>query len=312
MNKSKFYFAGLFCLLLLFTGIAPARDTRSMQRPMLWQINSTPASYLFGTIHLPDPRLSKLEPRVEAAFTKSDAVYTEIELDPAKQMESAMKMMRSDGKTLSQTLPNDVRELLDARLKKINPQLNAVPFEPMKTWAIYAMVALLEQQMKYPNIKPLDMMLFERAQKEGKKAGGIETIDEQLGYFEQFSEQEQITLLKTTLEQMNEMEAKGEDMTELMLQWYLTGDIESFSDLMQKVPLAEDEKLNQRIEKILLTDRNKLMAERIVKMLSGKTGKSYFFAVGAAHLGGEQSVLKHLEKMGYSAKQVPASSPLAQ
>ena len=76
---------------------------------------------------------------------------------------------------------------------------------------------------------------------------------------------------------------------------------------MEKIPLADNDKLNQRIKKILLTDRNKIMAERIGKMLSGKTGKSYFFAVGSAHLGGEQSVLKYLEKMGYSVKQVAAT-----
>lgn len=306
MSKFKFH-AGLLIWLLLFSvGISHARDDINLSRPMLWKINTTPPSYLFGTIHLPDPRLSNLEPQVEAAINKSDIIYTEIDLKPENMLQTAQNVMRTDGKTLSDVLPQDVQGLLNVRLAKISTQLSTAAFDPMKTWAIYAMVVLLEQQIKYPELKALDFMLYQRAIEDGKKTGGIETVDEQLGYFEQFTEEEQTTLLRNTLKQLDTMEAKGENLTEVLLQWYLKGDVNSFSDLIAKLPLADDEKLNQRMMKMLITDRNKLMAERINKILSKKTGDSYFFAVGAAHLGGEQSVLEHLKKMGYSGNQVAA------
>jgi len=307
MSKFKYHVSLFVWLLLLSINTAQARDDSHLSRPMLWEINTTPPSYLFGTIHLPDPRLSNLGSLVETAFKRSDAVYTEIDLKPESILQTAQHIIRTDGKTLNDVLPEDVQNLLNARLTKISPQLSTVALEPMKTWAIYAMVVVLEQQIKYPGLKALDQMLFQRALEAGKKTGGIETVDEQLHYFEQFTEDEQISLLRNTLEQLNAMEAKGENPIEILLQWYFKGDAESFTDLMAKLPMADDEKLNQQIMKTLLMDRNKIMAERIGKILSKKTGESYFFAVGAAHLGGEQSVLHHLEKMGYSGNQVTAT-----
>lgn len=304
MNRKFITTLTYLFLLIIATGFCHARDLNSVSRPMLWEINTTPTTYLFGTIHLQDPRVSVLSPQVEAAFKKSDVVITEIELDPALLFNVATRMIRTDGKTLREVLPKMVYSRLEKRLKKINPQLTTLPFEPMKTWAVYAAVMLLESQLKHPGIQPLDSMLFGRAQKQGKETGGLETIDEQLGYFEQFSEKEQTMLLSTVLDQMDEADAKGEDMMQTLIQWYLKGDVESLAELMNKMPLAEDKALEARIEKMLLTDRNRLMAERIGELLERKSGKGYFFAVGAAHLGGEQSILTHLIRLGYAAKQV--------
>ena len=46
-------------------------------------------SYLFGTIHLSDPRVLKLHPNAEAAFKASDTFYAEIDLDPGAQLQVA-------------------------------------------------------------------------------------------------------------------------------------------------------------------------------------------------------------------------------
>ena len=307
VNRRLIGFPAFLLLLFVATGACQARDLDSVSRPMLWELDTTPTSYLFGTIHVPDPRVTVLSPEVEAAFRTSDAVLTEIELDPESMTGLAARMMRTDGKTLSEVLPESVHSRLEKRLKKINPLLTTEALQSMKTWGVYAAVLLLESQLKHPDIQPLDVLLYERAQEEGKETGGLETLEEQLGYFEQFSEEEQAKLLTTVLNQMDEADAKGEDMIQTLIQWYLNGDVESLAELLNEMPLAEDKALEARIEKVLLTDRNRLIAERIAALLESESGRGYFFAVGAAHLGGEQSILDNLMKRGYSANQVGTS-----
>ena len=60
------------------SGGAPAPGVTG-QNPLLWKVTSeNTASYLFGTMHVADPRVTTLAPAVEAAFAASAAIFTEL------------------------------------------------------------------------------------------------------------------------------------------------------------------------------------------------------------------------------------------
>ncbi|MDG1406046.1 MAG: TraB/GumN family protein, partial [Planctomycetota bacterium] len=60
------------------SGGAPAPSVTE-QSPLLWKVTSeNNTSYLFGTMHVADPRVTTLAPAVEAAFAASDAIFTEL------------------------------------------------------------------------------------------------------------------------------------------------------------------------------------------------------------------------------------------
>ena len=59
--------------LLVLAGTVNARELPAIERPLLWMIRSSPPSWLFGTIHLPDERLNTLPAVVEKAFEQSAA-----------------------------------------------------------------------------------------------------------------------------------------------------------------------------------------------------------------------------------------------
>lgn len=289
----------LLLILVLAFPAAQARGLTAVQSPALIKLDTDPPSWLFGTIHLPDPRVTKLHPDAQRAFDAADVLYTELPMDSKSTMKIALKAMREDGKTLLDVLPEPTWYRLDMRLRKIHPQLSAFLVMPLKTWAVYGSMMLFESQMKYPKLQALDLQLYNQASEAGKKVGGLETMEEQLHAFEQFSEREQQQMLETVLDQMRDFDRKGISVTEFTIQWYLSGDYERFEQLMEEIPLANDAVLREKLEKTLVYDRNAGFAKRIVAKIRENPGKSIFFAIGTGHLsGGERSVQGYLEKAG--------------
>lgn len=261
-------------------------------------------SYLFGTIHLGDPRLTNLHPKAEKAFQSADHFYSEVDLDPAKMLAMAGMMMRTDGSTLSGSIGPAVTKKLDDFLKGINPALSAKPFDPMKTWVMIVQLPALQLQME--GKQPLDSVLFERAKKAQKKVGALETIESQLKLFNDLTEKEQILMLDYTLGMLSDDQKEGKNITRQMLNLYLTEDLPKLGEfvkdsmkLNEKADKAIKE-LNERFIKQLLDDRNVKMADTISGILAEKPDGTHFFAVGAAHYVGKTAIQNFLTKKGYT------------
>lgn len=270
--------------------------------PLLWKIESDALqkpSHLFGTIHLTTPRIAKLHPAADRAFEQADAVVTEITLDPKTQLEGVALMMRDDGIKLSESIGPDTAAKLDATLNGMNPAFTAELFEPMKTWAVAAAVVLMPYQLK--GNKSLDQLLWQRATREEKSTSGLEEMKDQLAAFEGgLSEAEQVTYLRATLENLDESAA----LVEQIIASYEKGDENAIGDLMVRSirdfgKNEQERDIGKRLLKRLLTDRDVTMAATIDSLLKKHPGKSYFFAVGAAHLICDSSIRKHLEAKGY-------------
>jgi len=70
----------------------------------------------------------------------------------------------------------------------------------MKIWALSITLSLLENQLKYPDTTIIDNEVFTYAKNQNKDVGGVETIRQQIGYFDEFTLDEQILLLESTLD----------------------------------------------------------------------------------------------------------------
>ncbi|TIX36352.1 MAG: polysaccharide biosynthesis protein GumN, partial [Mesorhizobium sp.] len=115
---------------------------------LLWKLEKPgeKPSFLFGTMHMTDPRVTTLPPAAQKAFDAADTVVIETTevLDQQKMMAALLKepdlMMFTDSTTLSSLLsPDDaaaMNKALDAR--GIPPATVA----KMKPWLLSAMVAL--------------------------------------------------------------------------------------------------------------------------------------------------------------------------
>ncbi len=298
-------------LLAAFSGFATAAPA-----PFLWKIESpgaTAPSYLFGTIHLPRPDVARIPDSVAPAFQSADAVYTEIPMDTGTLIEMSTKLFLPSGTTLEDVLPVDVYQAALDELKAMDFDAPLAPRDRMKIWAFTVSLATLEDELQYPGVIPLDMLLFQRAAMAGKETGGLETADEQLAIFEDISEEDQIVLLRDTLEQLATARESGENLTDELVASYQSGDLDRLeADVAKSMAVGQSE-LTDRLMDRLLNQRNVLMAERMEQKIKARPEKSFFFAVGAAHLYGNEGVISLLERTGAklsreAAKQQPSTT----
>ena len=170
--------------------------------PFLWKATGEHEFYLFGTIHLPDPRVTNISDEVNQALKESTSFYAELNLSESNTMMIKQSMWLPEKKTLHDYLSVELEEQIENYLKDINPDLNLEFFVKQKIWVLAITLTVIEQQLKFPGQAALDAALFERAEKIGLTTGGLETVEEQLSVFESMSEKQQIEFLRDTVEFM--------------------------------------------------------------------------------------------------------------
>ena len=274
----------------------------SLKNPFLWEVEKNgQKSYLFGTLHIPSPELSVLPKQVKQAIDHCTGVRTEINMSFMNQMGATQLMLMKDGRTLSKILPKSLYQRSEKYLKSVNPALNLKPFDQMKVWAFSATLGLLKDAMKHPELRAIDIIVYNYGEEQNKSVDGIETIQEQLGYFDTFSQKEQVLMLESTLDYL---EKKKDYMLE-MKQLYIKGEGKSLINFTKKqFSEKKYQELENKFMEILLYKRNVIMANRMDSLLKEDRNKSYFFAFGAMHFLGEKSVISELKKFNYKIKRI--------
>jgi uncharacterized protein YbaP (TraB family) len=150
------------------------------------------------------------------------------------------------------------------------------------------------------------MYFFNLARSDEKETGGIETATEQLDAFEGLSEAEQIQTLEKGIALLEEHDKRGRRMTRELLDAYYHGDDGALVKLMNEY-MDPKNPVDAKMFDLLITRRDKKMAERIDEKLKKNPQRSYMFAVGAYHLiGKDVNVITHLEKTGYKIRRLNA------
>ncbi len=168
----------------------------------------------------------------------------------------------------------------------------------MKPFVIFFRLQLAGMKPEQMENPALDAQLFTGSKEEGKIVDGLETVDEQLGIFDNLTYDEQAKHIASTLDAL-EMEDKagGEAPIQGLIDLYLEGDI----DKLQTAVLSQADNgdpFTRKLMKAILDDRNVRMADRMVARLKDNPEEAHFVAVGAAHYPGEMGILNLLRKKG--------------
>ena len=276
-------------------------------KPMLWKVEKkgvTGNCWLFGTVHVADPRITTLHPAVAKAFDKADRVYTEVDMSMVAQLKAAQVMMRKDGKTMEESLGADLVKKVNAELASISPMFSVKVFNPMKTWMLVVILPQLKEQLG--GKEPLDIQLWKKAGAAGKVRVALETAQEQMGGLDTLTEKEQVKMVQLTLDALAEARKQNVDPLKVILDLYLVGDTKKMADFFEK------EFNNEKVPKViaakflkgLLHDRNERIANNIDKQISTHPAKSHFFAVGTAHYLNDKNIRELLVKKGYRVVRV--------
>lgn len=278
MKKIALLF-GLF--LALFSNAQTEKES------LLWKISGNglaKESYLFGTIHIAcDATLPK---KVLDALDKTNQLCLELDMDdPNMQTEMMGKMMMKNGVTIESMMSEDDFKLVDDFFKK----QSGFSLKMMNSIKPFALSAMLYPKMLDCAIQSFENELMKVAKEQNEETIGLETIGEQLAIFDAIPYQTQVNeLIKSAKSDLST------DKKELkaLLELYKSEDLEAmvqYSDSSENIMTSE-------FKEELLNNRNKNWIDRITKIAKEKPT---LFGVGAAHLGGENGVIKLLRKKGY-------------
>ena len=263
--------------------------------PALWVVrNGGTTIYLFGTIHVLKPGLAWFDEAVRAAFDRSDQVVLELVMpDPAKmQAIVAADAGQPNGPTLTDRLPPARRKQFADALTGLG--LPATAFDRVKPWFAAVNLSILPlTKLGYDPANGPETVITATAKEEGKPVIGLETAEQQLGYFGQLSDRAQIGFLDTTLDELPKV---GPQMEAMVSEW-AHGQPDALAREMN-----DSLKASPEVAKVLLVDRNRRWASWIQTRLH--TPGTVFVAVGAGHLAGPQSVQAQLARLGLHATRV--------
>jgi len=288
--------AGLAALLI--AACAPAAPPAPVPAsPALWKLADADTTiYLFGTIHALPPSHRWRDARLDAAFGSADELVLEAVLD--KDPASAAALLMGIGRNiaglppLAERVPAAKRRVLEDLVTR--SRLPAALLDGLETWA--ATLMLVGVTLNDLGIGPNDGVedaLQAQFRAAGKPIAGLETPQQQLGYFDALPEKAQRDFLLTLLDDPKQARA---DFREMLAAW-TNGDEAGIA-----ASFDEEIELSPELRAVLLDRRNAAWAEWLKQRLD-KTG-TVLVAVGAGHLAGPGSVVALLKARGLEAKRV--------
>lgn len=290
----------LAALLLLAATPACAQGQAAKPRlqnahPALWVVKGGRATvYLFGTIHVLKPGLEWFDEAVKQAFDRANEVKLELVMPPADRMQQIVvaNAAMPTGPTLSAQLDPRHRAALVSALAQLGLPANA--FDRDKPWFAATNLSILPLiKAGYDPANGPEAIITATAAKENKPVTGLETAEQQIGYFGALSPKAQIQFLDSTLDDM----AKAEGEMGRMVDEWAHGQPDALAR-----DLNDDLKDSPEVAKVLLVDRNKRWASWIKGRLA-QPG-TVFIAVGAGHLAGPESVQAQLARIGVRSERV--------
>lgn len=260
---------------------------KKKKRTLLWQLEpeegATP-SYLLGTIHAKCDEAFFQINEYCALIEKANVFAAEIDLEEMGNQDFIQHALLPDYQTLSGILPPKKY----AKLRHIIHKTCGQDIALYDRFLPILLVNLVHENL-LPADQPysLDRYLWDYAIRINKPATGLETVAQQAMVLHKIPIEDQIKDLLYLGKHI------GKERRELfkMVEIYASGDYQTLFKAAKKHVGGS--------RKILLYDRNVTMTARLLELLQSDT---VFCAVGAAHLGGQNGILRLLKKAGVTLR----------
>ncbi|XP_069736128.1 metalloprotease TIKI1-like isoform X3 [Phaenicophaeus curvirostris] len=279
----------------------PLRGKQSELNSFLWTIKRDPPSYFFGTIHVPYTRVWDFIPEnSKKAFQQSHIVYFELDLtDPYTISALTSCQLLPQGKNLQDVLPHDIYCRLKRHLEYVKLMMpswmtpdqrgkglyadylfNAIAgnWERKRpVWVMLMVNSLTEVDIKSRGVPVLDLYLAQEAERLRKQTGAVEKVEEQCHPLNGLNFSQVPNFINATLLAHERITAQ---------------EIDSY------------------FRQELIYKRNERMGLRVKDLLEEYPDKSFFFAFGAGHFMGNNTVIDVLRREGYKVEHTPAGQDI--
>lgn len=271
-------------VIFLFGFLSFSHLSVATDQGLLWQVESAEGkvSYLLGTIHADDPRVTEFPPSLLEAFAQTDVFMMET-LPPRNPSVFLMKQ-GTVAEYLTEKEFDQVRELADFHSMHIEAAMK------MKPW----LLAVIFDLPKPKSLYSMDELLMAKAQDQNKMVLGLEATQAHFSVLDSITLDEQLSMLRAVLKRSAKDKVRD---YEALLKTYISEDLEKIANLDDTItgsmlPKALWEKMRVK----LIDERNEGMAKG---MLAQAKDHRVFAAVGASHLAGETGILNRLRQAGF-------------
>lgn len=292
LNLSQWHYARVWLLGAVAAPLILALPAKA--EPAMWVIRDKDSTiYLIGTLHLLRHEMEWNAGKVEKTVTESTELWLEAaEID---DQAAVVPIITQYGMDREKTLSSKLNAKQKEKLAKVAATYSVplASLEPMKPWLAAIMFSVLPlQKAGYDPNRGVDRLLKAQADKEGDKVHGFETAQDQVRFFAELPEAEQIAFLEESLGDAE----KGLAQLEKLAKAWMEGDNETLGNILVNEFKKEAPVLYEKF----LVQRNIAWSKKIVEILKGAGVQQ--IAVGAAHLAGPDSLQVQLAKLGIKAE----------
>lgn len=279
---------------LLLSACAPPAAAGAEPRPAMWVVaDEDTRIYLFGTVHLLPRDTVWRTPRFDRAFADADTLVLEVDMpaDPASHAARYRALAAAPGlPPLLDRVPPARRGAL-ARLIE-DGGLRPAQLDGLKTWAAaLAIGSTLYRDGGLSSAAGVESVL--RREATAKRVVGLETLEQQLGFFDALAEGAQRDLL---LGMVDEAAGAPTQFADMVAAW-TSGDLATLAATYEQA-----EGLSPEVADALLARRNAAWSDWVRERLD--VPGTVMVAVGAGHLAGDGSVIDRLGEMGLTVRRV--------
>lgn len=285
--------------ILLFIGIALNANAQ-----LLWKISGNgqeKPSYILGTHHLVPLSIKDSIAGLPQAIDGTAQVYGEVVMSEAMSPEFMQTMQQSmmiAGDTTLQALFTPEQYEVVGKVVKENMMADIAMLAKLKPAAITQQLTVILCMKHLGGFNPqeqLDTYFQQQAIQNGKKVGGLETLQSQINVlFNSQTLQRQANLLYCLVSDID----KAMDQTKRLNEAYKAQKLDDMLKLMEERDGNSCDPLPGEME-ALLDNRNKAWIEKMPAIIKDAPT---LFVVGAGHLPGNNGVLNLLRQAGYSVE----------
>jgi uncharacterized protein YbaP (TraB family) len=258
---------------------------------LLWEIRNAGGrvSYLFGTMHSQDRKVTSIPPPARLALQKSRLLLMEVVPDETVQQQFIDSIYFTDGSNLQSLLDREIYDELVFRIADYRVTEENV--WRLKPWAAFTLIG----RPRPVNAATQEQVLMRLALNSNKTIAGLESMQELAEALDGIPLDDQIIILNDTVCNHTDIIRKTRDLVDMYVARDLAGIV-----LFNEQP-HYDEAVFERFMQRILYDRNKRMLERIAPYLEKG---SAFIAIGASHLPDDKGLLKLLENRNYTISRI--------
>ena len=291
---------------------SPDQQPETGATPLFYHVTGKDGQqmWLLGTIHVGDNRTAFLPEEITNSFESADALAVEFDTEAFENrittdtaLQTLMAELCYHGDGLSAHLADSALYQQAQNLMKATGSYNYnAPYLRASLWNQALENFYLRQDLRLSATKGMDARLLKQARQQGKTILEIESGEAQIQMYANWSDALQEYLLKTSVN--TDSLAYSDSIYELYEKW-CQGDAAALTEAVKDDlnPQTDTEKLlYEEYNHSMLTARNAHMLDMAKTYL--ESDNTVFYAVGLAHLLGEDGLVNTLRNEGYTVTQV--------